>query len=680
MRLVTSKGELMLPADFSFSIEQNSPAFSTEGTQSIPVTLPAAPLNMSALEHPDRPGRVNKYLRKIPAKLEAGVLHKSGQLVIGAAKSGDGITCAMMINESDLYAQIKDITLPEVFEKITRADITGVENWYNRIYACMTGSVTDDFTAFPVAINLNDGKYQLLNAPDTSSELNPWPLRWRARRISYGDEAVNVPDGYGITPFLWLWRMLELLFDDFGYGVRANPFKSDDFLKKIVLINNTADSICKGSLNYADLIPSCSISEFVKWLENKFCVHLYIYPEAKTVDLVPFDNVINSVAQMDVTHIIDGAEKYSFSDAVELDLSSDTSLEGATPAADTIFDLAKKYSNLAELSEPEFRNDAWKHTLVYRRSTGEYFEILRKPGQSSIEKSRLGSNYFKYYTGRLAEKKHEAVDVMPAMVEVKLGLNGSKEQNVVCPYIGDSKHRNTSYKEKSEATEQKIIIALFAGLSDEDSIIEAKYYLGTTQKYNNMGVQWSVYDLTLQSLYPLFWSSWNDLLMNSAVELQAKIDYSPEQLLSLRLDLPVMIKGQPCIIKKLSYSVGRKLENAASDYLLARSLSPATEDLQVTFAPELYRWNYESNADEVFAEFDTQEWENYTFDYVGPDAPSKSTYEFIPSPTPEQYVSGALFYQQTNPIRIAAKKINETQLYYFDRELSSGFRAVLIET
>ena len=677
MKLITSKGELVLPSDFSFTIEQNSPAFSTEGTQSIPVNLPSADKNFVALEYPQRPGRVDKYVRKIPAKIEAGIFHKSGHLVLETASKKAGLTGAIMINESDLYTQIKEMTLEEVFAKIVRNDISGVENWYNRIYACMIGSITDDFTAFPVAVNLEDGKYQLLNGPDTSSGTNPWQLKWRARKVFFEGKAVNVPDGYGITPFLWLWKMLELLFSEFEYTVRSNPFKTDSFLKKIVLINNTADSICKGSLNYADLVPSCSIAEFIKWLESKFLIHLYIYPESKVIDLVPLSDVISSIAQKDITSIIDGNEKYIYSDPLEVSLSSDTSLEGAAPATDTINDLAKKYPQVTELSEPDFRNNAWLYTMVHRLSTGEYYEILKRPGDSSVHKIRLGSNYFRHYTNRLPEKKYEATDLMPAMVEVRLGLNGSKELNVVCPYIGDSRNRNTSYNEKTEAAEQKIIIALFAGQSDEDNIIEAKYCLGTTQKYNNMGVQWSTFDLTLQSLYPLFWKEWNNVLMNSAVEIEAKVDYNEEQLLSLRMDMPIILSGQKCIIKQLNYSVGRKVTNTTSRYILAKALSPYMEDIQIIFGQQLYRWDFKSNAEEVFADLDTQEWENYTWVYIDGEVTS-SSFEFIPAPTEDEYLAGGRYFEVTSNIRITAKKINESQPYIFDRILDTWFEPLLI--
>lgn len=679
MKLITKNGELVLPEDFNFTIEQSSPVFSKEGTQTIPVDLPAAAINAVALDHPDRPGRISKYNRKLPAKLEAGVFHKCGHLVIETAGRKDGITGAIMINESDLYTQIKDVTLEDVFVKIERTDISGVENWYNRIYACMTGSVMDDFTAFPVAVNLDDGRYQFLNGPDTTSTSSPWHLKWETRKIFASGKVVNVPQGYGVTPFLWLWRMLELLFTDFDYTVRKNAFKTDDFLKKIVIINNTADSICKGSLNYADLVPTCTISEFMQWLEDKFLTHLYIYPESKMIDILPLQDVINSTSQLDITDILDGDEKYTFSEPSELSLSSDTSLSGSAPAAETLHDLARKYDHIAELSEPEFRNDAWKYSLVFRKSTGEYYEILRRAGDSSVERNKIGSNYFKHFTGRLQEKKYEASDLMPAMVEVKLGLNGSKELNVVCPYVGQSRHRNTSYNESGETAKQDIIVALSAGISDEDAIIEAKYNLGTTQKYNNLGIQWSTHDLTLQSLYDMFWKNYNRVLMNCSVEIQGKVDYSAEQLLSLRMDQSVLLKGQPCLIKQLHYSVGRKVANNKSEYVLLKSLTPTIDDIVISFSQQLYRWNYESNAATVFADFDSQEWENYTWEYINGTEASNS-FEYIAPPTEQQYLSGDLFYQQSNDIRITATKINETQPYYFNRVLESGFRAVLIDS
>lgn len=681
MRLITEKGQLVLGSDFKFEVEQSSPAFSHEGTQSLPVTLPGM-ANDALLDFPVRTGRNSKFLRKMAAKLEAGVIHKDGQLVIDTAHKKSGIVGALMLNESDFYSQIKDVKLVDIFGKITRNDFAAspdpVAAWYEHIYQCMIAAAVDDFTAFPVAVNLADGKYQLLNGPDITSARTIWDLRYQARRVSTGSETINVPAGYGITPFLFLHRVIDMIFAEYNYVVRTSPFRTHSLLNKIVVINNTADSICKGFVNYSDLVPSITVGDFLKFLENKFLIHAYIYPESKSVDLLPLNSVLLTPADMDLTGRVNDSEKYIYTDTQEVDITSDTSIEGAQPAMETLFDLAGKYTHLGELTEPDFRNNAWKYNFVLRRSTGEYYEILRKPSTSAIQINKIGSNYFRYFTKRMPAKEYKAEDLMPAMVEVKLGILGSKEANVVCPFIGNSRHRNTSYKEKTEDAEQKIILALRAGVADEDNNIAAKYCLGTTQKYNNLGYQWSDYDLTTTDLYQIFFKEWNRYLMNSGVEIEARVDYTTEELLSLRLDKPKLLKGQKVLLKSLSYAVGRKVENIRSNFLLLRALTPETADLTAQFAEQLYTWQYESNADQVFAEFDTQEYSDYTWDYIGPDAPSAASFEYIPAPTAAQYQSGTLYYYQENPILIKALKPGDSTIYEFERVLNSGFRAVLI--
>lgn len=681
MRLITEKGQLVLPEDFKFEIKVNSPVFSKSGAQSLPVTLPDR-ANDLYLDYPTRPGQKQKYIRKIPAKLESGIIHKSGQLVIDSSKRDSGITGAIMINESDFYSQIKEMTLTDVFSKIIRDDFAAsedkIEAWYNHIYSCMVGQTIDDFTAFPVGVNINDEKYDLINSPDVSSSTAIWALQWRARRVASGSDAVNVPPGYGVTPFLWLWRMVELLFNHFDYTVRENPFKTDLFLRKIVLINNTADSICKGNLNYADLVPTCSISDFVNWLEDKFLIHVYVYAEEKIVDLIHLQDVLQSATQLDLTNKLNGSIKQIYSESEEVNMSSDTSIEGASPAAETIFDFAQKFDQVTSLNENDFQNNAWEYNIVLRKSTGEYYQILRKPGISEIKKNRLGTNYFRYFTSRVKERKYEAKDVMPVMVEINLGISGSKQRIMICPYIGTSKHKNTSYKDQKTDTEQKIIIALAAGPSDENNVIEAKYILGTTQKFNNLGTQWSLFDLTTNDLYALYFKKWDSVLSNCGVTIEAKIDFSPEELLSLRLDAPFLLSGQPVLLKNISYAVGRKIENGVSEFALIKELDPLLPEMTATFTEQLYRWNYESNAGEIFSPFDTQEWDSYTWEYVGPSVPTSQAFEYIPAPTLAQYLSGEVFYYQESPIKIYAKRTGESTIIVFDRTLTAGFRAVLI--
>lgn len=603
MRLITEKGQVDIPGGFSFTIEQNSPVFSKEGSQSLPITLPDTPRNMQVLDYPTRPGRKSQFLRKIPAKLEAGVIQKDGQLVIDSGENRTGIVAALMLNESDLYTQIKDVKLADVFKKIIRDDYSAaadkVTSWYTHIYNCMRGSVSDDFTAFPVAINYSeDSGYEVLNRPDHTSGLDPWALIYAARTITSGEEEIDVPAGYGITPFLWMYRVIELLFAEFGYSVGENPFKiAGSPLRKVVLLNNTIDSICIGKIRYSDLVPDISVSEFIVFLESKFGMHIYASAELKRVDVRQIETVLLEDPDQDITPFACGQIKYLFTDPLELDLTSDTSLDGATPAADTIFDLAKKYSSVTKVDEATWRSYAWgslpafQHHLILRKANGQYYDIyFRRPngdGPTSIK--RLGSNYFRYFTNRFKAKELKSIDVMPPMVMVTIATVNSVETNIMCPYVGKNRFLNTATLGENDNTECKLMIAFAAGKAAEFSLpafnsvylaqAAAMYYLGTTQKYDNAGNLWSSLDLTTTDLYPTLFKRWNAMLMNSGVEVECKVDYPLDKLLSLKMHKLKLLSGQKLLPESLSFSVfSNKIEFGTSKFYLVKNLSPASSD------------------------------------------------------------------------------------------------------
>lgn len=685
MKLITERGQLDLPSGFSFTIEQNSPAFSNEGTQSIPATLPTSIRNIDTLGNPIRLGRVDKYIRKIPAKIEAGLFQKNGQLVIDSAQKGSGIMGAVMLNESDFYSRVKDVKLVEIFEKIIRDDFASQEDpvkaWYNHIFSCMTGVVTDDFTAFPIAVNYNSSSgYQLLNSPDKSSPGEIWSLRHEVRKVTTGNVTINVPTGYGVTPFLWLWRALELMFAEWGYTIRENPFKSTPLLSKIVILNNTADTICFGKIKYSDLVPSCTVSEFLSFLGSKFLTHAYIFPESKMVDLVPLQSVLTAAPDLDLTNYVNGEIKQIFSDPQETSISSDISLEGAAPASETIFELNKKHSILTRLDESNFRNNAWRYSFVQRKATGEFYEILQKVADSSVKENRLGSNYFTHYSGALPAREYKSADILPPMVEVDMGLIGFQMVKFICPFVGESRHINTSFFDTKEQTEQKIIIAYAAGRAEEDANILCKAFFGTTQKFNNLGHQWAEYDLTSYDIYKLFFKSWNSVLRNSTRELECRVDYPEKQLLSLRLDRLKLVQGQKLLPKALSYTIGQKVAHNNSQFVVIKPLSPIEEDVEPVFLEQLYRWQYENNSFAVFTEFDIQEWENYTWVYKNADGSTSNnnTFESIPPPTSIQFTTGGQYFYQENEIIISAKRTNESTVIDFDRVLISWFTPVLI--
>lgn len=595
MRLITERGQLDIPADFSFTIEQNSPVFSNEGTQSIPVTLPATSRNLEVIDNPTRPARKAPFLRKLSAKLEAGVIHKDGQLVIESSENKSGIVAAIMLNESELYSKIKDVKLSEIFGKIVRDDysfaLDPVTSWYVHIYNCMKGTTIDDFTAFPVAINYDESNgYEVLNCPDITSLQDPWGLINEARTIINGEESIDVPAGYGITAFLWMHRVIELLFAEYSYSVGDNPFSvTGSPLNKVVMLNNTADTICAGKINYADLVSDNTVAEFIQFLESKFGMHVYVSPETKQVNIKHLETVLFEDHDVDLSKNIDGQITIHYLDSEELDIASDTSLEGSAPAANTIFDLAKKYTAVTKVDEATWRSYAWgslptfKNHLIYRKATGEYWDIyFRRPnGDGPTTKKRLGTNHFRYFTGRFKAKELKSIDVVPSMILKTIAVISSVETNIICPYIGQSRHRNTAILGADENSECSLMICYYAGKAAEFSLpafnsvylaqAAAKYCLGTTQKYDNAGNLWTTMDLTITDMYQNFFKRWNSMLMNSTAEIECKVDYSPETLISLKMQKLKLINGQLYLAKSLSYSISsKKIEYGTSKFCLVK--------------------------------------------------------------------------------------------------------------
>ena len=81
---------------------------------------------------------------------------------------------------------------------------------------------------------------------------------------------VDVPFGFGITPFLKVSFVIKKIIEHFGYSVGESVFESDVSFKQLVLVNNVADAIVGGVLDYTQLLPTCNVSDFILALQKKF--------------------------------------------------------------------------------------------------------------------------------------------------------------------------------------------------------------------------------------------------------------------------------------------------------------------------------------------------------------------------------------------------------------------------
>ena len=584
MKLVTLNGELDLPEDFSFEIELNNPFLSDEGDASVPATIPATPNNLKVLDNIHRVDRTNKFMKKIPATLMAGTIQKHGQLIIDTLRMKDGISVSLAIENSDLYSQHKEKSLKEIFASKVRddwnQDISALANYLIDVYF---NRKFDDFAIFPVAVapyEENETKiYQYNNEREGNS------LLWRARTVREGDLTMSVTDGYGLSPFLYLYKMIDLLFQEMGYYVIYNCLDKDPY-RDIVLLNNCSDTIVKGVINYSDLVPSCTLSEFIDFLFNKFGIHVRVDSNSRRVSVVTLQELFDSAPTMDITTKVVEELGITIEDSSRVVLSSETSIDGAAPAAETFDKLIERYGYYIEVTEQEYEdicnnnNPAYSDCLILRQETGQFYELRRMIGNDKIIPKFIGTNYFKYdRSNTVNQESHSSPDVMPAIIYDKTPFM----------YIGERLHYNTSYQNTEDTSEQSIMIAW------KTIVVSGSLSLtfGTTQKYFD-GRKIKDFSLTAYDMYEYFWSKYNNLLRNGKVSLRGTVLYDVCDLSSLDMTKIKIYRGQKILPLKTVFEVSDKLRNRESEFILVKEyLDSVKDNMIVPETKQKYKWEKE---------------------------------------------------------------------------------------
>lgn len=606
MKLKVNGGELALPEGFSFEIEKNSAFFSDEGSSSVAATLPATPDNLALLAHPTRPARSTRRVDLFPATLSHGIFHKTGQLVVESA-SDEGISCALALEDSDFYSQYAETPLKEIFAQKVLTTYSTPEAWYNWLFRVYKGEVASDLRIIPVAVSKDGSKYQVNNEPVADGNAT-FGLAHNPRVVLEGGEEVNVPEGYGIAPFLLLSAFLEQLFILCGYTVRANCFATDGDLNRLILLHSCSDVICKGRIDYSDLVPGKSVSEMLEWMRMKFHAQIVCYPASKTVDIILMNDILSAGFDYDLSGKLLEKIVHSFQRASRVVITPDTSLEGAAPAAETIEDMARKYGALVEVEE----YSGWPELcLVFRKATGRYylsrafFNTITRTGSdgssSGAADSDLGTNYFTHDRRDTPDAETMSPeDLMPPMVFVN---------QVLMPYIGPRRHRNTQYKASERDEDQEIIVVEYAGRSSTNGVAliggrsgggrrssgqgaaAGHYFYGTTQKYDNTGTLRSGrYDLTPNGIFDRFFRRYDTMLRNRMVKMEGRFDIPAEVLMTWNMYALKYYGGQHLLPVKMTCEVGRRTRCTSAEFYLVKDYSDADEEQPVSFTAPVAKW------------------------------------------------------------------------------------------
>lgn len=617
MKLETQKGEIMLPAGFTFDIHVNNPIFSNDGATSITTTLPATNENCSILERPERIARSNTPIRKFPAILKHGPFQKKCSMILAGCSKTAGIEASLAFYESELYADLKGKNMKDIFGTINVSSsgfnvaslAALMSNLYSSYYKAST--IKEDFAIFPVAIEMDDNGVKILN------EVTDDGFVYSARSIISGDEEISVPEGYGVTPFLWLHRAVRLLFEINGYEVTRNDFEDLPF-SRIVLINNCSDTFCMGhKITFRHLVPSVKVEEFLLWLYDRFGAVVAV--NGKSVRIMMQQQLLTSGYDLDLSSYVRGTPSLSFPASSRVILKSDTSLDTADPAAESILDFKEKHTVVRVKSTEE---DPKAKGVVFRKQLGQYYLITEYFSANNFYARRLGSNCFSYDRDNSEEsEEYSAIDRY---------LPGTLHKGSVLPYIGDRLHFTTSIANEKEENQQPIQICY--------AFRDSNGWFGSTQPYNKSGgllkydEDSAFPELTPEGLYPHCWAKYNETLLNAAPVITAQIDYPPMTLMTMDVCTPKLINGVKVLIKSYSYHVSSNGISCGESVLqVLPSYKDQIIDKPVDFIDDIFTWKRADTKWDVLSDllsilgsredYRIVETDGFT-DYTSDDAPS----------------------------------------------------------
>lgn len=354
LKISLNNQPLDLPEDFSFDIEEISPIFNERGSQSLPATVPVTRRNCILLDAAHRmDAGTDPNLPYRTAEVTDGPMVRRGLMNITEAGRSSGITFNIGFDNSTAYVRWQNKKLTEleslpVYKPDPEQQGDPVELLLLDLYRIYQTPLpaTDPFAVFPVALNNESTTsgdetttyWELLNIPGTQGLVQPSKVM---RLIGGEVTEVSVPAGYMVSPFVRVWRVLEIIFADLGLSITENPFREDDELALLVVLNNAADAICTGEVKYADILPDCTVAAFMNALWVRFGLVYYIDDNNGTVRLEFLKDILNQELTHELTPYTSTSPRITYDTRQYIHLTAATSLEYAAPATERFEDFTK---------------------------------------------------------------------------------------------------------------------------------------------------------------------------------------------------------------------------------------------------------------------------------------------------------------------------------------------------
>lgn len=541
--------EFQIATDMHPELSRTNPFITNEGSQSIPFSLPATENNLKLIKFSYRGTSTNRPPRKMPVILSDQSTFMKGTLFINDVNRVEGINCTFYTSEGRLYETIKNFKLNELgWPKKTGSGRNMPEKaqyWMKEFVKIMDKGETaiSDYLIFSVTTDYQfvtfydvpeeSAEYQTLIINQTGYSISEGVIflamdsREYKDGLGEGATTYTVPVGYGVTPFLRVGFILRHLFEYFGYELATNIFDTYLPLRRVCLLNNTADAIVTGVLDYSQLLPSdITVEDFINIIRKKFSVEFI--EKNGVISVKTWNDILDMSPDMDLSKYIRNYQTWVAQDKKSIYI---------------------EYSPIKDLP-PNARE---RYTLVHESS-------------EEMEEEDLSTN-----------DKIPFEDISPILFT---GTDPHKSFiYLTAPFIGDISHKNT-----------ELIITGESGAKDENdgqldvmfcfSIPDKQkheyydnyyYFAGTVWSYDNSDTSWG--DLSLvaneipldinpstkatDNIYNKFYEKRDNMLKyaNQQINYEAII---PSQIIEgMDISTPKIILGQKVLIERIDYVIGQ---------------------------------------------------------------------------------------------------------------------------
>lgn len=545
MRLTTEKGELMLPDDFKLEITANHPFFSDEGTASAPLTLPSIANNRQPLDNPENPNRAYRYGRIFKATISHATYSRPCSVIVTGGSRKAGIEATVALLESEMYADIQEKKLPDLFSEYRM--LWGYMPW--EYYHNKTLAAGSYFTFFPVATDRQEENGQntifVMNQPanDGTFVTN--------RQVKIGDVTKWCQTGYAITPFLYLWAVIKMGFEYCGYTITQNVFQTDEQLKQIVVLNRCADALLDPNHPFDRnapwyirgdvLVPNITMGQLITWLKDKFGAFVTVKDKSVSVRLLR--DIIAAGYDDDLSGYLQDKPSLTYPEPRTLHYEQSTDIDGSDPASESLEMLREAYPAAADV---DTMAEISGTGLFHVTSLGKYY--YKETNESTPK--LVGSEAIAFARNLDTEEEEIAPDdsFVPMVYHESLHL--------YMPYVGDRDHRLLDVTGKEKAADLPLMVCYanyFVGQNGTDYCVgtTTDYKYGDTEPINKQMPA----PLTPEGIVPRYFADYWGLLADGAPELSCTLKMPLNVLGKMDMFTPKLLNGAIVLIKSLKYSL-----------------------------------------------------------------------------------------------------------------------------